>query len=608
MRYKRLIAVPFFVFALIYSCFFVSLYTVRAESGINGNEAWIVAVINGTFQYDGKYYRAKDEYIAQATAYMNRDDVNLTAEQASEAVDFIYRHVYDGVYDGYLYEIDIETGEPVTTAEDTEDTTEDAGSTTEDSTGTGDKTEDGTTENGTGTGDKTEDGTTENGTNESGKTTEATTGQNGQNTENGTDKDGKATTENGTDKDGKVTTESAGGSGENTANNSSDTTTDNDSTELSSYGTTDPEIYGTELPVDEHGAIILNTVDDSDADYSKLSEEIDLKELVEYEDSGNKTDDRPDKDKADAKVHIDEDSGEIYVGTGDDVRKIDKYFPDWLVNVITWVSIIMFTITAATVAVGLAFKCIVFKERKRRKYRKGHSRRRKIRRVMRRVLTFTTGISMIIAMAAGVMAFVFLRSDTVMQNLNKGGYFRHEYTNYLARSADEISTNEAALELDGSVEILGYEEFLFKAKKEVTQSLAGGNASEKVLHVNVAENIYDIKSEFRSRLLIPVGLAAAAALCGIAAMYLSDGLRSRGLRFIAMAFVIAGLVLLMAGIALKIVQPHTKIYADPDYLYAFIKEVCISAERSAVLVGVFLTAIGFMSFGLYRSVKKKEES
>lgn len=606
MRFKKLVA----AIVLMCAVFLVPLYTVRAESGINGNEAWIVAVINGTFQYEGRYYRAYGEYIAQATSYLCRDDVDLNETQAANAVDFIYRHIADGVNGGYLYEIDIETGEPITEATETTEDTEETST---------EKTTDGSTEN-------SEGGSTEASTDKDGKTTEASTDKDSKTTETSTDKDGKTTesstdkngktTESSTDKDGKTTETSTEASTDKDGNtiNPDSTTEDSGSdadTEQSSYATTDPEKYGIDLPVDEHGAIILDYADDDDStiDYSQLSEEIDLKELVEYEGDGqnSKTGDRPDKEDAEAHVAIDEESGEIYTGTDGNVSKVEKYFPDWLVNIILVAGIIVLAVTAVIVIFAATNKCYVLKAGRRRKYKKGHTRRRKLRRLFRRCLTVTNTFSILIVMSAAILAFVLFRSDTVMQNLNKGGYFRHEYTSYLTHSADEITTNEAFAGYDGFVEILSYEEFLFKAKKEVSASLDGNDAGEKVLRVNAAKNIYDIKSEFKDRLMIPVVLSLVALIAGIVSMYMLDGIRSRGMRFIAITLVIAGMIIVLAGIALKIAHPHTRIYADPDYLYSFIKEVFLSAEKSTVLIGVFLTAVGFMSFGLYRSMRKRED-
>lgn len=73
---------------------------------INGNEASVVGVINGTFSHDGVTYRAKQEYINRAMAYLQQDGVDLTAEQASQAVSTIYANVVTGIQSGYIYPIE----------------------------------------------------------------------------------------------------------------------------------------------------------------------------------------------------------------------------------------------------------------------------------------------------------------------------------------------------------------------------------------------------------------------------------------------------------------------------------------------------------------------
>lgn len=69
---------------------------------INGNEAEIISIINGTFEYDGQTYVASPEYIAQAEAYLDQDDVDCTDEQKSKAISQIYGSVKEGVEEGYL--------------------------------------------------------------------------------------------------------------------------------------------------------------------------------------------------------------------------------------------------------------------------------------------------------------------------------------------------------------------------------------------------------------------------------------------------------------------------------------------------------------------------
>lgn len=117
---------------------------VAFAGGINGNEARVIAAASGTFTYEGRTYRAQSSYINTLNVYLCRDNVDLTAEQASEAISRMYGSVAEGVAQGYLYEV---------------------GGSTEDRT-----TEDGTTEDRT-----TEDGTTEAGSTEAGTTEDAST-------------------------------------------------------------------------------------------------------------------------------------------------------------------------------------------------------------------------------------------------------------------------------------------------------------------------------------------------------------------------------------------------------------------------------------------------
>lgn len=86
--------------------------------GINGNEARVIAAASGTFTYNGKTYRAGSAYINSLTSYLSSDDVDLTEEQANQAISTIYASVADGVEQGYLYEVG---GENTTESNTTED-------------------------------------------------------------------------------------------------------------------------------------------------------------------------------------------------------------------------------------------------------------------------------------------------------------------------------------------------------------------------------------------------------------------------------------------------------------------------------------------------------
>nr|MCR5149067.1 hypothetical protein [Eubacterium sp.] len=264
MKCKKLVV----AFVLLLVSVFAPLYSVRAESGINGYEAWIVSVINGTFEYEGRYYRAKDEYIAQATAYLNRDDIDLNEKQAAKAVNYIYSHIADGIASGYIYEISDSTDDTGETTEDsTEDSTEDKDKTTEKSTEDKDKTTEKTTED--------KDKTTEKSTDDKDKTTEKSTDYKDKTTEKSSDNTGK---ENSTESTNDPGNTSEGDNGE---------------------GTTSESKYGVDLPTDENGAIIIDYSDLDKTAYDDILSEIRLDELEKSDKINVKDiDDRPEKEDA----------------------------------------------------------------------------------------------------------------------------------------------------------------------------------------------------------------------------------------------------------------------------------------------------------------------
>lgn len=76
---------------------------VKAYAGdINGNEQSVLGIVQGGFEYDGVTYQAAPGYVDKVRAYLAQDDVDLTAEQASEAASEIYANIQTGVTEGYI--------------------------------------------------------------------------------------------------------------------------------------------------------------------------------------------------------------------------------------------------------------------------------------------------------------------------------------------------------------------------------------------------------------------------------------------------------------------------------------------------------------------------
>lgn len=71
---------------------------------INANEQRVIAAASGTFEYEGKMYRAKASYISQLTGKLDRENVDLSAADADAAIGQIMANVATGVKQGYLEE------------------------------------------------------------------------------------------------------------------------------------------------------------------------------------------------------------------------------------------------------------------------------------------------------------------------------------------------------------------------------------------------------------------------------------------------------------------------------------------------------------------------
>jgi hypothetical protein len=71
---------------------------------VNGNESSVVSTARGSFSVDGKNYHFSESAISQLINYLSRDDVDMTAAQASKASSMIYANLQAGIEGGYLVE------------------------------------------------------------------------------------------------------------------------------------------------------------------------------------------------------------------------------------------------------------------------------------------------------------------------------------------------------------------------------------------------------------------------------------------------------------------------------------------------------------------------
>lgn len=118
-KFLTLILLSFFLSFL----FFLITPSASYAAGLNASEQELVAKAKETFEWNGKKYRAKQTYLDQLTAYLSRDDVDLSADTCAAAAKEMYGSVERGVMEGYLYEVNSNSsgkqsdGDPVTASE-----------------------------------------------------------------------------------------------------------------------------------------------------------------------------------------------------------------------------------------------------------------------------------------------------------------------------------------------------------------------------------------------------------------------------------------------------------------------------------------------------------
>ncbi len=573
------IAVLLLLVLAISGIFVTSGNEVRAESGINPNEQRIISVIYSTFRYQGRYYKAKSEYITKVINYLNRDDIDLTADEVTNYINKIYRNVQRGVDEGYLYEV-----EPATPTEDTEEPTE---TPTEEPTDTeAPSTQEVTEQPSTGSqGGDTATTEEKNGSGDNG------TGNNGNNGSgnNGNGNNGSGNNGNGNKDSGNNGTGNNGNNGNGNNGQGGDNGTGNNGNEQQA---TDEN----GLPIDETGAVILPETKKSDIDPGDNDED----ELLQYEQTKKDTlDNRPGEDDADTAIIFNEKDGTIYVrvddADGGTYQEIRHFLPDGTQTVFLILLILCGVLTLNVILIGGAKKCFIFRQKLHRVKRRGHTKRRKLRKLLRHIMTGVATIEMLSLIVGCVFQFSLFRDDAIMTNLGSSGFFRYEYARYIERQ--------------GTGEQESYEEFLFHAKAEIRETLESGKVKAKgVLTDSAASTLYKLRSEVKDINGWMLPCMAFGLILSFAILWFLDGIRHRGVRKWSLTFGITFVIALIGWILLFVTKPFSNMYVEPDYLYRFVYELGIYMTKLVLIAAVGCGVLAGTLFGVARTMKKKLES
>ncbi|MBE5942070.1 MAG: hypothetical protein E7264_05985 [Lachnospiraceae bacterium] len=316
---------------------------------------------------------------------------------------------------------------------------------------------------------------------------------------------------------------------------------------------------------------------------------------------------RPEKKDASAAVELEPDA--IVVTTKDQetisISKDKPIVSDSVVVVLTVIGGILLGVTVVCGIILFAKKCMSFKKAKGRKARPGHSKRRKIRRHTRGILTITTTIAMTgILILLGLYVSLF-NYDAIMQNMQSSGYFRYAYSQYIAEQANAIAkqaTDEGTVE--EVPEIQTYDEYLFTIKQNSLKVLEG-NMEVIIPDSNVAPYIYNLKTSF-VEIFAKSGISLIlTAVFGILLMVFMDQRRERGVKHTAVAILIASGVMAVLTVVMLVYKPYTFLYIEPDYLYLFLMECIKRCVTALTSITAFCVVLGMLIVGIYKTMCSK---
>lgn len=311
---------------------------------------------------------------------------------------------------------------------------------------------------------------------------------------------------------------------------------------------------------------------------------------------------RPEKEDASASVEMESDA--ILITTDDGEFSISKSRPLISDRAILLVNVLMGVVFGITVtcAIVLFFtKCLVFRKPKSRRARPGHSKRRKIRRYCRDVLTVTTLISLIsIFVFAGSYTSLF-NQNTIMQNMQSSGYFNYAYSEYISEKAHELVSNTTEqTQIIQDDKISTYEEYMIIIKQN-SEKILNGETDVPVPSSNVTPYIYNAKKSYMKLFYVAGVLSILSTVLGIILMIIMDQRRERGVKSTAIAELIASGILIAVTVFITVTKPYENFFIEPDYLYLFIMKWIDWMIKVMMSIVAFGVVIGMLLLGVYQT-------
>ncbi|SEQ21294.1 hypothetical protein SAMN02910369_01422 [Lachnospiraceae bacterium NE2001] len=398
-------------------------------------------------------------------------------------------------------------------------------------------------------------------------------------------------------------TDGTDGTGNTDANGNSDGSNGNDST--GSGNTVNLDDWSPEDGVgtgdsdgSDTGDKNSNGKSNKDNDATKAAKELSDKEVedmfqdIESEESARrKHSQKPKATETDASIIMTEDKIVISNGDSEYTLEADKSIvPSIVPTILIIIGIVIVAINVLVAAVLFAKKCIRLKSGDSKRPRKGHTARRRIRKVCRNTLTVTTAIAVVMTFAVIAVAISLYNNNRIVQNIQSSGYFRYAYTKYLS----DVAVSDS--------EILGYEDFLVEEKK----ALIDMQASDMTKDCSIAPYIRGLQKDLSLSLMVAGILSGVAILISAFLNIFMDLRRDRGVRSIATSELIGTAVTILLAAVIYILHSGGKIFIEPDYLYSFINDYIDWIIKIIIIIGFFGGVIGMSLTGLYINMRREK--
>lgn len=536
---------------------------------MNADESRVYSAAGGTFTYNNESYRSTPEYMAKLSAYLCRDDIDLSSAQADASIRTMNRstNIKKAISSGYLVAVSAPTPS-------TENGNQNGGTSTETST---EKTN-------TNTNTNTNSSTNTN-TNTNTNSTEKTKPGTNTSTEKGSES--KSNTGKGSDSD---------------KSNSSD---------VNNQGTSSNDGAGTSAAVGDDSNNNQASVDKTSTfDSNASAEEASFTNKKNQQQREEILETRPQKTEAPAGVvTYDEVNNEIvFSGSHDQTIVIPSSFQKikgtHTRNLFAFAEGLLLVITISCGIAFFVFRCYSFQKKSNKNHYGNHKTRRKLRSILGNVVVVVMAVNIfVVLMGAGIQIGMF-QNARVTDTLSSSGYYHESYQDLLKEVHAKMLVADCPQ--NACDDVITYDNYLFATRNHVQMALKGqkstaeysdistdvASALEGVTYLTddsrkqigqdvlalyqqyvgniIGESMHGMKQIFDNIFGINMILAILDIIVSVLILLFMDHYKHRGMKKIAAAIGIASFVVLAASIVIIIFKPYSKLYIEPDYLYLFV--------------------------------------